>query len=182
MTNPAATQAHRPAVPGDWTADLSRCTVSFAVPNFRWRTVTGQLPVTSAGLTVGPAGRPVALRAELDAAGLDTGNRRRDSDLRGPRFLATDQWPAIGFEASEIQAAGDGWTVAGTLAVRDTRCPLRLDVAIVGADQTGSVSCVDLTATGQLDRRSAGVTAAPAFLVGHIISLSLTVRLCPPAD
>jgi polyisoprenoid-binding protein YceI len=181
MTNPAATQAPQPTVPGDWTADLSRCTVTFAVPNFKWRTVTGQMPVTSTIVTVGPAGQPVALHAELDASGFDTGNRRRDSDVRRPRFLATGQWPAIGFEADDIRATSGGWTVAGTLAVRDTRCPLRLDVAMVRAGEAGSVSWVDLTATGQLDRRSAGVTAGPAFMVGHIVSLSLTMRLRSPA-
>jgi polyisoprenoid-binding protein YceI len=181
MTNPAATQAPQPTVPGDWTADLSRCTVTFVVPNFRSRTVTGQMPVTSASVTVGPDGQPVALRAELDASGIDTGNRRRDSDVRGPRFLGTGRWPAMGFEADDIRASSGGWTVAGTLTVRDTRCPLRLDVAMVRAGESGSVSWVDLTATGQLDRRSAGVTAAPAFMVGHMVSLSLTMRLCPPA-
>jgi hypothetical protein len=34
---------------------------------------------------------------------------------------------------------------------------------------------------GQLDRRSAGVTAGPAFLVGHLVTIALTVRLRPPA-
>jgi polyisoprenoid-binding protein YceI len=31
----------------------------------------------------------LSIRAELDTRGIDTGNRRRDKDLRGRRFLAT---------------------------------------------------------------------------------------------
>jgi hypothetical protein len=42
-------------------------------------------------------------------------------------------------------------------------------------------SLVELRATGQVDRRSAGVTAGPAFLVGHLVAISLTVWLRPPA-
>jgi hypothetical protein len=38
-----------------------------------------------------------------------------------------------------------------------------------------------LHATGRIDRRPAGVTAGPGFLIGHTISLSLTVRLLAPA-
>ena len=92
-----------PAPAGDWLADPAACTLTFAVRNFGLRTVTGQIPLTSAVVQVGPDGQPAGVRAELDAAGIRTGNPRRDRDLRGPRFLATDQWPVITFEAGLIK-------------------------------------------------------------------------------
>jgi len=121
----------------------------------------------------------VSIRAELDARGIDTGNRRRDKDLRRRRFLATGRWPAITFQASHIQPGETGWTINGTLTVKDTHCPLRLQVTGPAAPVRGDH--VDLHATGRIDRCSAGVTAGPAFLIGHQISLSLTIRLLPPA-
>lgn len=195
MTNPIAAGTARLSQTGEWAASLASCTVTFAVRNFRLRTVTGQIPLTSAGVIVGPSGQPVSVRAELDARGIDTGHRRRDRDLRGPRFLAADQWPAITFEASDVRPSGTGWTVDGTLTVKDRHCPVRLDVSGPDLPAGGDVVAgtkrfpgpadpaapVDLRATGRLDRRAAGVDAAPAFLVGHMISLSLAVRLCPPA-
>jgi polyisoprenoid-binding protein YceI len=177
MTNPTASLSPT----GEWIADPAACTVTFAVQNFRLRTITGQIPLTSAGVIVGPSGQPVSVRAELDARGIDTGNRRRDRDLRGPRFLAADQWPAITFEASNIQASGTGWTADGTLTVKDRYCPVRLDVSSLSMPSADPAAPVDLRAAAHLDRRAAGVDAAPAFLVGHIVSLSLAVRLCPPA-
>ena len=54
---------------------------------------------------------------------------------------------------------------------------MRLDVASLTIPADGHEAQVDLHATGRLDRRSAGLTAGPAFLIGHLISLSLTVRL-----
>jgi polyisoprenoid-binding protein YceI len=180
MTNPMAAGTAGPAQPGDWVADPASCTVSFTVRNFGLRYVTGQIPLVSASVTVGSGGQPVGVRAELDAHGIDTGHRRRDSDLRGTRFLATDRWPAITFEASYIQVSEPGWTVDGTLTVKDCQCPVRLTVNGPDMPPDDPAAPVSLYATARLDRRSAGVNAAPAFLIGHAISLSLAVRLRPP--
>jgi polyisoprenoid-binding protein YceI len=181
MTSSAAAGTAPQAQPGEWVADLAACTVSFTVRNFGLRSVTGQIPLASASVTVGPGGQPVSVRAELDARGIDTGHRRRDSDLRGTRFLATDQWPTITFQANDVQAAGAGWTIEGSLTVKDRHCPVRLDVGGPDRPLGNPAAHVTLHANGRLDRRLGGVDAAPAFLVGHMISLSLTMRLRPPA-
>ena len=103
MTHPTITGTATPVRPGDWAADPAACTLTFAVRNFGLRTVTGQIPLTSAVIHVDPGGQPVSIRAELDAQGIDTGNRRRDKDLRGHRFLATGsrtfhcRWPGPAF-------------------------------------------------------------------------------------
>ena len=186
MTNPTATGTAGPAQPGEWVADLAASTASFTVRNFGLRSVTGQVPLVSASVTVGLGGRPVSVRAELDARGIDTGHRRRDSDLRGARFLATDRWPAITVQASTvqastIQASGAGWTIAGTLTVKDRDCPIRLDVDGAEIIPNDPASSVNVCASARLDRRSVGVNSAPAFLIGHTILLSLAIRLRPPA-
>ena len=179
MTHPAMTGPASLLRPGDWIADPAACSLTFAVQNFRLRTVTGLIPLIGATVHVGPGGYPASIRAELDAAGIDTGHSRRDRDLRGKRFLAAERWPVITFEADDLRPGATAWTVTGTLTVKDARCPVRLDVA--GFTIPADGAAVDLRATGRLDRRSAGVTAAPGFFVGHLISLSLAVRLCPPA-
>ena len=84
-TSPAGMTSPAPA--GDWLADPAACTITFAVRNFGLRTVTGQIPLTSAVVHIGPDGEPAGLRAELDAGGIRTGHPRRDNDLRGRRFL-----------------------------------------------------------------------------------------------
>ena len=179
MTHPTTTGTATPVRAGDWAADPAACTLTFAVRNFALRTVTGQIPLTGAVIHVDPGGQPVSIRAELDARGIDTGNRRRDKDLRGRRFLATGGWPAITFEAHHIQPSETGWTISGTLTVKDARCPVRLQVT--GPATPAGADHADLHATGRIDRHSAGVTAGPGFLIGHQISLSLAVRLLPPA-
>jgi polyisoprenoid-binding protein YceI len=179
MTHAAMTGTASHARPGGWAADPAACSLTFAVRNFGLGTVTGQIPLASATVHVDAGGHPVSIRAELDADRIDTGHHRRDRDLRGKRFLATGQWPVMRFEAASIQPNETGWTVTGTLTVKDRHCPVRLDVAGSTIPPDNSAACVDLHATGRLDRRSAGVTA-PAFLVGHLVTLSLAIRLRPP--
>jgi YceI-like domain len=206
MTNPATAVAAGPAQPGEWIADLAASTVSLTVRNFGLRSVTGQVPLVSASVTVGPSGQPVSVRAELDARGIDTGHPRRDRDLRGARFLAADRWPLITFQASTVQASTvqastvqastvqastvqastvqasrAGWTIAGTLTVKDRDCPVRLDVGGAEIIPNDPASSVNVCASARLDRRSVGVNSAPAFLIGHTILLSLAIRLRPPA-
>lgn len=182
MTNfvPAAVPAA--ARPGRWAAGAADCEASFTVRNFRVRAVTGRIPVTAAELTVGPDGHPSSIQAELDVRGIDTGDRRRDRDLRGPRFLATGQWPVMTFTAEDIQRRGDGWTVRGTLTVKDTRCPVQLDVAAPLPRQSADDGPAQWRAAAQFDRRAAGVTAGPGFLIGHLITVTLAIRLRPPRD
>ena len=179
MTHAAITGTASYVRPGDWAADPAACSLTFAVRNLVLGTVTGQIPLASATVHVDAGGHPVSIRAELDADGIDTGHRRRDRDLRGARFLATGRWPVMRFEAASIQPDETGWTVTGTLTVKDRQCPVRLDVASFTIPADDPEACVDLHATGRLDRRSAGVTA-PAFLVGHLVTLSLAIRLRPP--
>ncbi len=181
MTHPAPAGTTGHIASGDWAADPATSTIGFTVRNFGVRTVTGQMPLTSATVTIGPDGRPVSVRAEIDARGIDTGHRRRDSDLRGSRFLGTGTWPAISFTAGHIEPGDAGWVIDGTLRVKDRACPVRLDVAGPVSLPSDPRSPVELRATGQVDRRSAGVTAGAAFLVGHLVVISLIVWLRPPA-
>ena len=84
------------------------------------------------------------------------------------------------FTADDIRPHGDGWTVHGTLAVKGTSCPVQLDVAAPRGTPSAAAGPVQLRAAAQFDRRAAGVTAGPAFLIGHLITVTLGIRLQPP--
>lgn len=179
-TQPAsrpATEQVAPIEPGRWSVVPVTSTAIFSVRELGLVTVRGSVPVVGGVVEVDGAGRPVSVRASLDVRGLTTGNARRDRDLRGPKFLAAGRWPAISFASREVHVDGPGWTVVGTLVVRDVRSPLTLDVRLAGSAPGGGRRAV---ATAALDRREAGVRTGPTFLIGGTVRVSLDVTLVPP--
>lgn len=160
--------------PGRWTTGPTGATASFRVRDVLHRPVTGTLPVLAAWVEVGPDGLPQRVRAELDLAGVDTGNARRDKDLRGRRFFDLDGagQTVLVFEGHDAKGTEDGWTLPGELVLRDARCPVVLQV-----ERTGPRS---VRATAQLDRRDLGLRA-PRLLVGLVVALTVEAELAAPA-
>ena len=155
---------------GRWTVDPAHSTATFRVRSLG-RTVTGNVPITEGTMDVDESGRPRAISGSLDLDAVDTGNPRRDKDLRKPRFLDLDRYPAMTFAADSITASSAGWQVTGTLAVRGTSVRVAGDAAVY--PQEGSAN---VTAHTQLDRRALGIRAL-AIMIGHAIDITVTATL-----
>jgi polyisoprenoid-binding protein YceI len=155
---------------GRWTVDPARSTATFRVRSLG-RTVTGNVPITEGTMDVDESGRPRAISGSLDLGAVDTGNPRRDKDLRKPRFLDLDRYPAMTFAADSITASPAGWRVTGTLGVRGTSVRLAGDAAASSQDGSATV-----TAHTQLDRRALGIRA-PGIMIGHAIDITVTATL-----
>ena len=155
---------------GRWTVDPARSTATFRVRGLG-RTVTGNVPITEGTMDVDESGRPRAISGSLDLGAVDTGNPRRDKDLRKPRFLDLDRCPAMTFAADSITASPAGWQVTGTLAVRGTSVRLAGDAAASSHEGSATV-----TAHTRLDRRALGIQA-PGIMIGHAIDVTVTATL-----
>jgi polyisoprenoid-binding protein YceI len=155
---------------GRWTVDPARSTATFRVRSLG-RTVTGNVPITEGTMDVDESGRPRAISGSLDLGAVDTGNPRRDKDLRKPRFLDLDRYPAMTFAADSIIASPAGWQVTGTLGVRGTSVRLAGDAAASAQDGSATV-----TAHTRLDRRALGIRA-PGIMIGHAIDITVTAAL-----
>ena len=155
---------------GRWTVDPAHSTATFRVRGLG-RTVTGNVPITEGTMDVDESGRPRAISGSLDLGAIDTGSARRDKDLRNPRFLDLDRYPAMTFAADSIIASPAGWRVTGTLAVRGTSVRLAGDAAASSHDESATV-----TAHTRLDRRALGIRA-PAIMIGHAIDITITATL-----
>ena len=158
---------------GRWTVDAARSTATFRVRSLG-RAVTGSVPITEGTVDVDDSGRPQAISGELDLGAIDTGNSRRDKDLRKPKFLDLDRYPTMTFAADTITASPAGWRVAGTLAVRGTSVRLAGDASVSPQDRSATV-----TAHTRLDRRALGIRA-PGIMIGHAIDITVTATLRLP--
>lgn len=155
---------------GSWTVDPAHSTATFRVRSLG-RTVTGTVPITEGTVDVDESGQPPAISGSLDLGAIDTGNPRRDKDLRKPRFLDLARYPAMTFAADSTIASPAGWRVTGNLAVRGTSVRLTGDAAVSPQGRSATV-----TAHIQLDRRALGIRA-PRIMIGHTIDITVTAAL-----
>ncbi len=167
--------APRQLAPGRWTADPARTRAGFAVGNLGWKVVHGSVPVRSGEVEVDGAGRPVRVRAELDLGGIDTGNARRDADLRRPGLLDLDAHPVMTFASDDVRPDGAGWRAAGVLALRGTSCPL----VVTGVAEPGPAGgALRVTGSAVLDRTAAGIRA-PRLVIGRQVTITVEAVLVP---
>jgi polyisoprenoid-binding protein YceI len=152
--------------------DTTHTTATFRVTSFG-RTVAGTVPVTSGAVDIGRDGLPATITGSLDLGAIDTGNARRDRDLRKPRFLDLDRHPTMTFAAGTITAGPAGWRIAGTLTVRETILPVVGDAEVTGRDSSAT-----LTARTSLDRRALGIRA-PRIMIGQTVTITVTAVLRP---
>lgn len=161
---------------GRWQLISSLTSVGFAVRNFGVRTVLGQFPVREAWFEVGADGRPVQVHATLDVAGVDTGNARRDLDLRQPRLLDAAAHPALTFHGGPAHPIGaNRWDVPGRLHGHGTTTDLVINVESLRT----APDHITVLASAQLDRRALGVRA-PRLLIGHRVTVSIHAAFAVP--
>jgi polyisoprenoid-binding protein YceI len=90
----------------------------------------------------------------IDAASLDTGNKKRDRHLRSPEFFDVQRHPRIVFVAREIVTRDGDLAVAGELAIRGSRARLELPVTVKRTGDRG----VRLEGATAVSRNAAGMT------------------------
>jgi polyisoprenoid-binding protein YceI len=158
-----------------WRLDPSRSTAEFRVPNV-WglTTVRGRFQRLDGWLEIDD-NRRWRMELTLDAASLDTGNRRRDRHLRSADFFDVEPHPEVRFRSSSVNDRGDGRLhVAGELEAAGERAPLQVELAVEHADGR-----LDLDAAATVDQRRLGMTFSPLGAVGTPTALSVHARLRP---
>jgi polyisoprenoid-binding protein YceI len=160
-----ATTALPAIAAGTYTIDASRTRVRFTVKEL-WGLVTvgGTVAVREGTIVVAADPRRSTVRAELDPATFDSGNKRRDKDVTGKNFLDVAAHPTISFASTGLRAGTDGWTISGTLNIHGIDAPalLRLDEA-----RTTKDGCY-LTGSTVVDRTVFGVSRAAGFIARQV--------------
>src|SRR5690242_19075697 len=58
------------------------------------------------------------VNVKVQTASINTGNAYRDADLRSPRFLDSDSFPAMTFESTDIKATDSTVVIGGLLTLK----------------------------------------------------------------
>jgi polyisoprenoid-binding protein YceI len=160
---------------GRWTSVAALTHAAFAVGNLGGlKTVHGSVPITEAWVEVDETG-PSAVHATLDLTAIDTGHRKRDSDLRKPYLLDAARHPTLTFDGGRARPVDGRWQVPGRLTGR-AATDVILSVEEVEGTDPGVVS---IRATVRLDRRELGVKA-PRFMIGRSVDVTIEACFRPP--
>jgi polyisoprenoid-binding protein YceI len=140
---------------GTWRLDPASTTIEIHTKAI-WglEKVKGTFGAVSGTGTVGDHGS-ISGELTVDAASVDTGNKRRDKHLRSAEFFDVSNHPTFTFTASEVAPSDDGTLkIKGTLHIRDHAEPIEL----VAVPTNPSPDRLTLTAESTIDRSRWGMT------------------------
>jgi polyisoprenoid-binding protein YceI len=158
-----------------WRLDPSDSSAEFNAPFF-WglASVKGRVQPIDGWLEVDDDDQ-WHMELTLDAASLDTGNRRRDRHLRSADFFDAEQHPEVRFRSSSVSDHGGGRLhVVGELEAAGGRAWLQVEVTA-----THSGGRLDLDAAASVDQRELDMTYSPLRVIGSPTALSVHAGLRP---
>jgi len=175
-----------PAQATTWTLDADHSTVGFSVKHMMvsdtkgaFDTYTGTIEVDDKDVTKS------TVNVEIDAASINTKNKKRDDHLRSPEFFDTAKFPKVTFKSTKVEKAKDGGlTVTGNLTMHGVTKPVTLAVAPISAelkDPWGNIHA-GTTATAKINREDFGLKWNAAIenggvVVGKEVTIELQVEL-----
>jgi polyisoprenoid-binding protein YceI len=121
-----------------WTFEPGHTAAEFRVKHMMVTWVRGYFKNVRGKLQFDPQ-NPTAgsLEAEIDAAGIWTGESTRDDHLRSPDFLDVLHYPKIVFKSSRVQGAGENkFDVTGDLTIRGITKEVTLNTEYLGQWET----------------------------------------------
>jgi polyisoprenoid-binding protein YceI len=156
VTSTSSSSANASLLEGSWSLDPHQTTVEFRTKALWVFPVKGKAKVTGGGAVVGSDGS-ITGTLVIDAASIDTKNKKRDDHLRTADFFEVIKYPTITFEVTRGRVVSSGKTeLEGTLTVHGQSRPL----AITADVKTSGDSAV-LSTEVEIDRRSWGLSLAP---------------------
>lgn len=182
-----------------WIFEPGHSAAAFAVRHMMVSVMRGLFKNVHGSIEFDPD-RPAAaagVEADIDAAGIWSGDDARDAHLRGPDFLDVERYPRIAFRSVEVRCAGEAdFRVAGNLELHGVTRPVTLDARYLGRWQCpyweggrdlGPVSRIGFTATTTINRHDFGVSwNAPmdrgGVVVGDEVAVTLDVEAILDAD
>jgi len=159
---PSSASATLPPAPTNrWSADPAHSEVGFRVRHLGITWVNGKFRQWTADISYDPANPEAAsVTARIVSSSIDTGNERRDNDLRGG-YLATDSFPEITFISRSVQrvpGSPDRLRITGDFTMRGITRPVTLDTEVGGILSTSRGRRTAFTATTTLKRQDYGIT------------------------
>ena len=166
-----------------WAIDPTHSTVEFTVKKLFFFTVKGSFTKVEGSIVLDPAD---LLRSSttvvVRSASIDTGNKRRDKQLRSADFLDADRYPEIRFQSTKVERGTDRDTlrITGSLTVKNTTREIVLDVNEIDRSRSPNGQYVAYySAITDIDRVDFNVDAM-RLLIGRKVQIMINIQAISP--
>jgi len=174
------------AQPVSWHIDPLHSQADFSVKHMMISTVRGHFGGVK-GTIVYDAKNPAAstVVATIDCSTVDTGEPKRDADLKSAEFFDVKKYPVMKFHSTHVNVIGPGkLRVDGTLTINAITLPVVLTVEgpVGPIKDTQGREKLGLNATTQVSRKAYGILYNPLMETGGVavsdeVSISLDIEL-----
>lgn len=175
-----------PAPANSWRIDPLHSQANFTVRHMMISTVRGTFGGVR-GTIIYDAKNPAAstVEATIDCSTLNTGEPKRDSDLKGEEFFDVKKYPVMKFRSKSVQVVSKGnLKVIGDLTINaiTKQVVLTLDGPTDEVKDTNNRIKVGATATTQISRKEYGILYNPIMETGGVavsdeVKITLDIEL-----
>lgn len=121
------------AQPVAWVIDPGHSHVGFTARHLGFAKVRGEFQKFSANVTAdAKTGKITALEAQAETASVDTGNPKRDEDLRSDEFFNAQKFPTLKLVLKTIKWSGKKFTATVALTIRDITKDVKFQGELLG--------------------------------------------------
>lgn len=155
---------------GTWVADPVHSEIGFSVRHMMVSNVRGRFAEFEATITTAANPLESTATATIKLASVNTGNGRRNDDLRGEGFLNVEKYPDMTFSSTAVRPDGDVFLLDGDLTIHEVtkQVTLRVEPNGFGPDPYGFTRA-GFTATTEIDRSDFGVTGNMLIEGGGVV-------------
>jgi polyisoprenoid-binding protein YceI len=183
----AATASLASAAAGTWKIDPAHTEVGFDVRHF-FTKVHGVFHEVSGTIVFDEADpSTIQVDASVRVSSVDTGNKNRDSDLKGPDFFDGDKDSTLSFKSTKVVAAGKNkYRITGDLTMRGVSKPATFDAEFLGSAAVSIEgrswgSKAGFTATTVVNRKDWGINWNQTLdnggvMVGDDVTIELNIE------
>lgn len=172
----------RDTTPIVWQIDAGHSDISFRIRHLmsRVRGTFKQWEGTITGDSADWANASVTVTIQTES--VDTGNERRDTDLRSDNFFDAVHHPTITFTSTKVEAHGTELSITGDLTMRGVTRPVVLTGNFLGSAASGQGRArVGFEGTTKIDRTAFGVSWNRALegggvMLGDEVQIDLAVE------
>ena len=162
-----------------WRFDPEYSSIEFTVTKLFFFKVSGRFSKFSGAIVLDEEDlRRSSAVATLKADSIESGNSRRDAQLKTKGFLEVSKYPEIEFQSTKVTAGKDRDTfrVTGNLTINGKTKETTLEVnAIDRSRSPRGEEFVYYTASTELDRFDFGVNFGAAF-IGRTLKVTINVQ------